>query len=174
MLKTDNIACNTRQGDDRQCRAESPGRGDFQGLRQERSMDQTETNRSVGARHDQCVLPLERKFHTQGKWCLHGASLNQRTRRRMQAVLSSHRRERDPQDGTHHKATITWNKSIAVCAMKTHMGSPWLLHATVPSRQQSCCVLNSHSQGKNSLDTRGQNTAIRPGLTPAKMLVLTL
>ena len=73
--------------------------GTSRGLRQERSMDQTETNRSVGARHVQCVLPLERKFHTQGKRCLHGASLNQRTRRRMQAVLSSHRRERDPQDG---------------------------------------------------------------------------
>ena len=51
----DNIACNTRQGDARQCRAESPGRGDFKGLGQERSMDQTETNRPVGARHSNAL-----------------------------------------------------------------------------------------------------------------------
>ena len=40
--------------------------------------------------------------------------------------------------GTHHKAMITWNTSIAVRAMKTLTGSQWMLHT--PFRQNNIHV----------------------------------
>ncbi len=59
--------------------------------------------------------------------------------------------------GTHHKAMITWNTSIAVRATKTHTGSQRMLHTPLPSKHHSCCVLNSHSGAKTHW-TRGAST----------------
>ena len=78
------------------------------------------------------------------------------------------------QRGTHHRATITRNESIAVRATKTLMGSQRMPHTPVPSNQQSRRVWNSHSERKISLDTRGQNTPIRPAFVTGAMTALTL
>ena len=76
--------------------------------------------------------------------------------------------------GTHHKAMITWNISIAVRAMKTLTGSQRMLHTPVPSKQHSCCVWNSHSGAKTRW-TRGASTPpFVTVLMTVKIHVLTL
>ena len=76
--------------------------------------------------------------------------------------------------GTHHKAMITWNTSIAVRATKTHTGSQRMLHTPLPSKHHSCCVLNSHSRAITHW-TRGASTPpFVSVLMPLKIHVLTI
>ena len=173
-MKTDNIACNTRQGDDRQCRAESPGRGYFKGV---------QTRAQHGSNGDKSFCrstsrPMRSPF---GKEIQHARQMVLAWSKSQSTHTSSHA-SRFELPSTRTRST-RWG---CITRPRPHGTNPLLLchedaHGitVVASRHRSIkatviCVLKSHSQGKNSLDTRGQNTAIRPGLTPAKMLVLTL
>ena len=76
--------------------------------------------------------------------------------------------------GTHHKAMITWNTSIAVRAMKTLTGSQWMLHT--PFRQNNIHVAcGIPIPGAKTHWTRGASTPpFVSGLMTVKIHVLTL